>query len=490
VLSLQILAVFSLIFSLFLLAFCIRALVFFYVTKKNVYKNGSFFCVSPYSVSVSTKNSRAIDKEFPLEGTNALKHGDEFKYSELINTITSIDDSNYPFISILVATYNERLVVEQLMKSAYSLTYPQDRFEIIVVDDSDDGTLDVLKAWKNKISNLKIIHRNVRIGWKGGALNLALENMDRRGSYALVLDADSILPRDTLERFVLCFTNSDFNSTCDVIQGYPVSDNKHDNLKNFNNNWVARAIDFRLAQRNIVEFFAKDQLNLPLQITGSFFMIRADLIRAVRFSNDLCEDWYLTLDVNFYGTSNILLADQYNTKGSRKSNTKKITFNQSLISYCQATTRLRSYFKQRMRVSEGHTRGFRRNTIKIIKSRIPFVQKVEFFFTGLRYTKSIAIFSIIAIDAWLLAQSAGLDFMSNNMLMKVSLVTQACNLSLVLGTNFILSKSISRNVHIYGFKDALYLLYLNICVMPAFVFGSVRGLFRTNGTFYKTERNL
>jgi hypothetical protein len=62
-------------------------------------------------------------------------------------------------------------------------------------------------------------------------------------------------------------------------------------------NWISRAINFRLSQRNMIEFAAKDVLNLPVQITGSFFMIRAELIKSIKFSTDLCEDWELTLDV-------------------------------------------------------------------------------------------------------------------------------------------------------------------------------------------------
>jgi cellulose synthase/poly-beta-1,6-N-acetylglucosamine synthase-like glycosyltransferase len=62
------------------------------------------------------------------------------------------------FISILVASYNEHNVVERLLESCVALTYNAKRFEIIVIDDSSDGTFAILSSWKKRIPNLKVIH--------------------------------------------------------------------------------------------------------------------------------------------------------------------------------------------------------------------------------------------------------------------------------------------------------------------------------------------
>lgn len=37
------------------------------------------------------------------------------------------------------------------MNSCAALTYNQNKFEIIVVDDSEDETFDILKIWEKKI---------------------------------------------------------------------------------------------------------------------------------------------------------------------------------------------------------------------------------------------------------------------------------------------------------------------------------------------------
>lgn len=101
-----------------------------------------------------------------------------------------------------MATHNESLVIERLLKSFAALSYPTDRFEIIIVDDSIDDTYQKIQTMLSELQNLKVIHRDNRAGWKGGALNVALDVMDKRASNILVLDADNILLVDTLERFV------------------------------------------------------------------------------------------------------------------------------------------------------------------------------------------------------------------------------------------------------------------------------------------------
>lgn len=108
------------------------------------------------------------------------------------------------------------------------LSYPTDRFEIIIVDDSTDDTYQKIQTRLSDLRNLKVIHRDNRAGWKGGALNIALDSMDKRAPNVLVLDADSILLVDTVERFVSRFIEEqssykDKGVSVLAIQGFPIS---------------------------------------------------------------------------------------------------------------------------------------------------------------------------------------------------------------------------------------------------------------------------
>ncbi|HEX7257898.1 MAG TPA: glycosyltransferase, partial [Nitrososphaeraceae archaeon] len=151
---------------------------------------------------------------------------------EGVNTFIYVDekiDYNYPgkffpFISILIASYNENIVIERLLLSLSKLSYNHNKFEMIIIDDSDDGTYDILKKWQKAISNLKVIHRQNRDGWKGGALNLGINNLNKNSDIVLIVDADNVLEEDTLEKIVRYFRDleeKEFSTY--VIQGYPKS---------------------------------------------------------------------------------------------------------------------------------------------------------------------------------------------------------------------------------------------------------------------------
>jgi cellulose synthase/poly-beta-1,6-N-acetylglucosamine synthase-like glycosyltransferase len=435
-------------------------------------------------------------------------------------------DGEYPFISIFVATHNESPVIERLLKSFAALSYPTDRFEIIIVDDSTDDTCQKIQTMSYDLQNLKVIHRDNRAGWKGGALNIALQAIDKRASKVLILDADNILLVDTVERFVSRFIEEqssykDKKTSVLAIQGFPISKsnpeaNNEFGIKTKWGNWIARAIDFRLSQRNMIEFTAKDLLNLPVQITGSLFMIRADVIKSIKFSNDLCEDWELTVDLYCAQPSSLLslTTDGIRSDNNTDNNTErrgsqppksifskpiaassrpKIVFNQELVSYCEATTDLSAYFRQRMRVSEGHTRGFRRRVSHIAKSKIlSLADKVELFLNGLQYAKFIFVLGIEIINLILILMFLSSNYDYNQQLTNtfwISFSLQAANLTVALAC-IILAAKICRPVRRYDTKDVLSLVALYAITAPAFVIGSLRGFFQAKGTFYRTRRNL
>jgi cellulose synthase/poly-beta-1,6-N-acetylglucosamine synthase-like glycosyltransferase len=490
-----ILALVSLVLSLVLSAYSVRSLLFSCTATREVqekrHSSYNLYKSSCTSTLEHNQPNRSIILNSNIKNPNA-------SYLKMNNfTITGtksikVNRIDLPFISILVATYNESLVIDRLMKSFAALTYNPNKFEIIVVDDSEDGTFELLKNWKQEISNLKVIHRNERIGWKGGALNRALKEINIKSLYVLVIDADSSLENDILERFVSYFSKHNSKGNCiDVIQGYPIPrifNDSNASLDSTNANWVARGIEFRLAQRNIIEFLAKDRINLPIQITGSLFMIRSELIKQFGFSNDLCEDWELTLDIHFHNNIISSYGDKRNYNSCRNSNSKKIIFDPLLVSYCEASTKLGPYFRQRMRVSEGHTRAFRRNITKILTSKVTFVDKIEFFFIGGQYAKFIPLLALMIIDCTILIGNR-IDFIMNNNLMKLTLIIQLANLLAIIGTS-LLAISLCSYIRNYSIRDVLYLILLNICTMPAFVIGSLRGFFRNEGgPFYKMKRN-
>lgn len=113
----------------------------------------------------------------------------------------------WPKISLLVAAKNEVAVIANLVASLCSLDYPEDRYELWVIDDnSDDGTGKILDRLAQQYPKLKVLHRGPDAkGGKSGALNLAWQRST--GEFLAVFDADAQVPADLLKRVVPLFAN-------------------------------------------------------------------------------------------------------------------------------------------------------------------------------------------------------------------------------------------------------------------------------------------
>jgi 1,2-diacylglycerol 3-beta-glucosyltransferase len=116
-------------------------------------------------------------------------------YSETI-------EGEQPFVSLLVAAKNEEAVIGNLARNLCSLNYPQDRYEVWVVDDnSSDGTYNVLSSVAKEYDNLKVLRRSPdATGGKSGALNQVLPLT--QGEIIAVFDADAQVAPDLLINIV------------------------------------------------------------------------------------------------------------------------------------------------------------------------------------------------------------------------------------------------------------------------------------------------
>ncbi|MEX0595132.1 MAG: hypothetical protein WD512_01440, partial [Candidatus Paceibacterota bacterium] len=146
--------------------------------------------------------------------------------------------------------------------------------------------------------------------------------------------------------------------------------------------------------------------------------------------------------------------------------------------------KLYAYFKQRLRVSEGHTRGFKKQLSNLLKSSLPVKKKIELLFTGTQYAKFLLILALIAADSLRFVSDDVLP-LESSLFFVSSLAIQAFTLSLYLINNLVSTNLLG--IH-FNYKDAFYLIAINACTFPAFVIGSTRGIIRKKGIFHKTER--
>jgi cellulose synthase/poly-beta-1,6-N-acetylglucosamine synthase-like glycosyltransferase len=112
-------------------------------------------------------------------------------------------ENELPFISIIIAAYNEEQVLEDKILSIYNGNYPQHLFEIIIGSDaSTDQTNEILKKYANKYQNFYFKIFNQRSG-KIKIINKLVQSA--KSEIIIFTDADIIFTENTLYELVKYF---------------------------------------------------------------------------------------------------------------------------------------------------------------------------------------------------------------------------------------------------------------------------------------------
>ena len=115
-----------------------------------------------------------------------------------------------PSITIQLPLYNEKYVATRLVDSVCAMDYPKDKMAIMVLDDSDDDTTNLLyeqiNNYKKQGFNITHVRRGTRKGYKAGALKYAMTLTDTE--YVAIFDADFIPPEWFLKKAMPYFAKS------------------------------------------------------------------------------------------------------------------------------------------------------------------------------------------------------------------------------------------------------------------------------------------
>ncbi len=112
-----------------------------------------------------------------------------------------------PFVTVQLPIYNEKYVIERLMDAVADFDYPQEKFEILVLDDSTDDTKDLVAEKVKELSDRGIQVRQVlrenRHGYKAGALADSMKEV--QGDFIAIFDADFVPDRQFLGKTIPYF---------------------------------------------------------------------------------------------------------------------------------------------------------------------------------------------------------------------------------------------------------------------------------------------
>jgi cellulose synthase/poly-beta-1,6-N-acetylglucosamine synthase-like glycosyltransferase len=119
------------------------------------------------------------------------------------------EEGELPFVTIQLPIFNEQFVIDRLIDACCRLNYPRDRFEIQVLDDSTDETVQVARQIVERYATgfigmppqpIHYLHRTNRHGYKAGALDKGLDVA--KGGLIAIFDADFVPPREWLMQVV------------------------------------------------------------------------------------------------------------------------------------------------------------------------------------------------------------------------------------------------------------------------------------------------
>lgn len=120
------------------------------------------------------------------------------------NIMPIYDPENAPMVTVQIPMYNEFYVADRIIEKVAEFDYPTDKLQIQVLDDSTDETKEVIAKKVAEVAargiNIQHIHRMNRTGYKAGALDDAMDQV--QGEFIAIFDADFVPKRDFLQKTI------------------------------------------------------------------------------------------------------------------------------------------------------------------------------------------------------------------------------------------------------------------------------------------------
>lgn len=113
------------------------------------------------------------------------------------------DSTATPYVTLLIAAFNEEKVIARKIENSLQLIYPRDRLQILVMDDgSEDRTQEIIKGYADR--GVELAYNPPRRG-KMAAINRAIQQA--RGEIVLFSDASNSYAADVVNEISAPFSN-------------------------------------------------------------------------------------------------------------------------------------------------------------------------------------------------------------------------------------------------------------------------------------------
>jgi cellulose synthase/poly-beta-1,6-N-acetylglucosamine synthase-like glycosyltransferase len=259
---------------------------------------------------------------------------------------------NWPLVTIQLPIFNERYVVERLIKSVCRFDYPKDLLEIQILDDSTDDTADIAKAlakqMKDQGFDIQYIHRDNRTGFKAGALKKGLKTA--KGELVGIFDADFVPHPKFIKETIPYFTDPKIG----MLQSRWGHINSDYSL-------LTRAQSIGIDGHFGVEQAARAWSGLFMNFNGTAGIWRKKTIEDAGGwqANTLTEDLDLSYRAQLKGW--------------------KLRFVTNLVCPAEVPVTINAFKSQQHRWAKGSIQTAKKNLGKLLKSDIPLLVKIQAF---------------------------------------------------------------------------------------------------------------
>ena len=382
------------------------------------------------------------------------------RYPSILGNIAPAT-GNFPLVSVLIASYNEKFVIGRTLDAIKDLDYPTGRIQVVVADDSTDDTRDVIDEKVGELNSSGIIalvsRRSTREGFKSGALNCAAPLL--RGDYVLLLDADSTVTPGSLSRGLAAFQLAPRIAFVSFRVGHY---NREQNL-------ITRLFALAQDQGDTLTKMGSYLLDAPYSFQGGFTLVDSAVLRQVGYwTNDsIVEDADLSCKIYAAGRRGVYLSD--------------------VKVFGEDPSSLEVWKKQAARVSQGWAKCARSNWGLIIHSpRLSLWRRFALLLFLLGPFSGLSWIVVTFVSA--LGLILGLSAPANSIFSSpayIAIVTLPLISFFVSGAYALRVQKImiARNVLLLPL-----LSYTSSCMMTAISIGFLNGIRGKPGVFFRTPK--
>lgn len=243
---------------------------------------------------------------------------------------TRVLDKDMPYVSAVIAAYNEAKVITKTLDALRASDYPQSKLEVIVVNDgSQDETLAIVEDYARKWPQLRVI--NQPNNGKSSAINNGIANARPESNIIVTLDADTLFMPQTIRLMVRHFVRNSHQKDFTPV-GAVAGHIKVGNRRNIITAWQSLEYISGICVTRLAE----------------------DAIGAIAIVPGACSAWNRHALEQIGGLSEDTLAEDADATLTLHKHGYRILQDNEAVAYTEAPESIRTLAKQRLRWTFGN----------------------------------------------------------------------------------------------------------------------------------------